>query len=905
MVLEDFVPYDVMQSQLFVLRVLSQCMEAHWKAYREQLAQHLRDMSEQESESATLRDGMSASDSVAAAATAARQADPPPLDDALAKYALSVLTRFLHDAPAPEEALLPPEQPPVSSNSKSKRAETDSAPIAAAQSTIHYQDPEISNEIYKAAGRVLFYISASNWPIVFARLKMRIQHLSTTYDEWPETAELKLLETASLNQRRLSQVFSELRSTFLHLKRSAQSDMASVLHKAIWNWIEVFPTEFVHLCQTQKRMEGEPHILFDICHSLATDNKRRQVFWPLQTMLLILCPDILLNAAMNDARNNLSKKAQFLEALKKSLRNKSLMEIASHCYVDVCKASTYVSKNDTSALRHIVPEIENELKGTIDKEKTSSCLTAFYRLNPRHVIHSLIPELSSDKAPIAFKLVLVMSFYTIASEEERLSWNPSIQPAASALGAPLRKMFAENVFRERPAEILAKKVLIDRKLKKQMLEIAKDKQELMIYLLKMYQIDPSLAVATESPEKVEEEIQQLLKGLLHCLRDTHMGIRKTAGEVLLELFDSRIIERWGSGANLMVTFWNLSSDVIISIARQLMEPKCTDETTRFMLELLQQLMSRRNIFLKERQEMAIAVHDIPKRFATSVALEIALLILMCAPEQDICTMAVNCISLLCEETVITQEVLNPNMGHLSLLENIEVYMELSAPSAVAPGRMSQQKRLRKIIRQISQPTPGNLGAWEEAYTRWKNITVYWTKDQIAFYENMEPVEKSRNAKRSTALPPAPKGGFVIDPSDSRNTEWQNFTGFLAALAGASLPSNTISRTSPTGENFRRASSSETKNAQVNVERYMLDMVQLLVNEQVFVRDVVKRTLGSELSPSLYPVLFKQLIYVVSRFFDSHGDAMCTDQYTMFVDQAISVLKLVLDRMSSPSDGIFS
>lgn len=51
----------------------------------------------------------------------------------------------------------------------------------------------------------------------------------------------------------------------------------------------------------------------------------------------------------------------------------------------------------------------------------------------------------------------------------------------------------------------------------------------------------------------------------------------------------------------MVTFWNLSSDVIISIARQLMELKCTDEKSRFLLELLQQLMSRRNIFLKEHQ----------------------------------------------------------------------------------------------------------------------------------------------------------------------------------------------------------------------------------------------------------------------------------------------------------------
>lgn len=176
---------------------------------------------------------------------------------------------------------------------------------------------------------------------------------------------------------------------------------------------------------------------------------------------------------------------------------------------------------------------------------------------------------------------------------------------------------------------------------------------------------------------------------------------------------------------------------------------------------------------------------------------------------------------------------------------------------------------------------------------------------MAFYDSMEPLEKNKNTKRSTALPPPPKGGFVIDPSVSRNAEWQNFTGFLAALAGASLPSNVVPRTSPPGENFRRSSVNETKAAQTSVERYMLDMVQLLVNEQIFVRDVVKQTLGSELSPALYPVLFKQLMFVVARFFDSHGEPMCTDQYTMFVDQAISVLKLVLDRMSTPADAIFS
>lgn len=134
-------------------------------------------------------------------------------------------------------------------------------------------------------------------------------------------------------------------------------------------------------------------------------------------------------------------------------------------------------------------------EGTVDKATMASCLTAFYRLNPRHVIHSLIPECAGEKAPISFKLVLVMSFYTIASEEDRLPWNPTIQPAASALGGPLRRFFAESVVRERAQDILNKKLQVDRKLKKIMVDNAKDKQELIIYLLKMYQIDPALAVA--------------------------------------------------------------------------------------------------------------------------------------------------------------------------------------------------------------------------------------------------------------------------------------------------------------------------------------------------------------------------------------------------------------------------
>lgn len=215
MVLEDYVPYDVMQSQLFVLRILSQCMEAHWKAYRDQLTQHLREANDrdgQENGVNGVSNGVNETVSSIAAAAAARQSDPPPLEDALAKYVLSVLTRFLHDVNTTDEPAVAVEPATNNNNnsSKNKKNEPEPQPASATQNMANVIDPDIASELYKTAGRILFYISASNWPIVFARLKARVQHLSTTNDEWPETAELKLLETASLNQRRLGQVLTGL-----------------------------------------------------------------------------------------------------------------------------------------------------------------------------------------------------------------------------------------------------------------------------------------------------------------------------------------------------------------------------------------------------------------------------------------------------------------------------------------------------------------------------------------------------------------------------------------------------------------------------------------------------------------------------------------------------------------------
>lgn len=52
---------------------------------------------------------------------------------------------------------------------------------------------------------------------------------------------------------------------------------------------------------------------------------------------------------------------KFLETIKKALKTPKTAEMAAICYVDICKASTFVSKQDVSALRYLVPGIGTNL----------------------------------------------------------------------------------------------------------------------------------------------------------------------------------------------------------------------------------------------------------------------------------------------------------------------------------------------------------------------------------------------------------------------------------------------------------------------------------------------------------------------------------------------------------------
>jgi hypothetical protein len=76
---------------------------------------------------------------------------------------------------------------------------------------------------------------------------------------------------------------SELSSLLVNMKRDVQVALAGPLRAALWNWIEIFPTEFNEAVRSRGRMDGAPERVFDLLYSAQTGSEK--AVWPTLTVL--------------------------------------------------------------------------------------------------------------------------------------------------------------------------------------------------------------------------------------------------------------------------------------------------------------------------------------------------------------------------------------------------------------------------------------------------------------------------------------------------------------------------------------------------------------------------------------------------------------------------------------------
>ncbi|XP_030236643.1 neurofibromin isoform X4 [Gadus morhua] len=782
-----------------------------------------------------------------------------------------------------------------------------------------------ATDLRASASGVLFSLSCNNFNAVFSRISTRLQELTVCSEDTVDVHDIELMQYINVDCSKLKRLLQETVLKFKALKKPAQLAVINSLEKAFWNWVENYPDEFTMLYQQpQADMAEAAERLFDLVDSFAESAKRKAAVWPLQIILLILCPEITLTISKETVEDSKANKKLFLENLRKALAgqggSKQLMESAAIACVKLCKASTYINWEDNSVIFLLVQSIVMDLKALLfnpakpfwrgtgsqntDLDLMMDCFVSCFRINPHNNQHFKVCLATSS--PTTFHFVLVNSLHRIITNSH-LDWWPKIDTVYSYSGE-LRFMFSDTLnrvmqglnahppLRMTPSQTFKEKMTTSLKFKEKATEMdTRSYKCLLLALVKLIHADPKLML--HNPVKQAQETQsstaELIKGLVQLVPITNTTqLSQEAMEALLVLHQPETIELWNPDTP-MDTFWDISSQVLFLICRKLIGHQMINGPE--VLKWLREILICRNKFLLKNKECATLGSGLPICRQAQTKLEVCLYMFLWSPDAEAVLVAMSCFRHLCEEADIRSAA--DEVPVQTILPNYSTFSELASVSnMMGTGRSTLQKRVMALLRRIEHPTPGNIEAWEDTFGKWDQATKHILN-------------------------------FPKNKADDGQQEWINMTGFLCALGGVCLQQRStpgpVTYSPPMGPMCERKHSmismgtcdvstpvpasvtcaSSTSN-ETPLSRFLDRLLALLVcgHDRVglHVRTNVKDLLGLELSPALYPMLFNKLRNSIGKFFDTQGPVPINDTNTQFVEQTIAIMKNLLDNHTEGS-----
>ena len=325
--------------------------------------------------------------------------------------------------------------------------------------------------VQRAASDILEYLSASNWPTVFKHLQRKLRSLrdqtngggsantaespQLSKDEAYALSSVQVLAHLWVNGRKLGAIIKELCGYFLSLSKTTQNVIAILLPQTIVRWLDRNPAEFVHLHTTEARLEGGADILFDMSNSMYDDVQRRIYLAPLQTSLLLLLPDVFRTAGtLTSAKGgSSSKKAAYLEGLRKSLHVSRTSDAASFCLLGLCQIARHFPIGGDSALLNYALDVQNEIREEIfdqavstetppdrvpDLYLTIAAIISLSYLEPESVLENVLPKCLQQNAPVTLKVGLFASCNLIARQLDSSRYIPLFVAVAPHIRAYLK-----------------------------------------------------------------------------------------------------------------------------------------------------------------------------------------------------------------------------------------------------------------------------------------------------------------------------------------------------------------------------------------------------------------------------------------------------------------------------------
>ncbi|KAL6810242.1 hypothetical protein V8C40DRAFT_258827 [Trichoderma camerunense] len=753
------------------------------------------------------------------------------------------------------------------------------------QQDVHHDDPDVErrlssyfDQIETPIKTLVGYVTASSWSDSFSYLREVIYNVrvSATVDATAETwgsqesgrgslVVMRLLSSFWVDGSKLGFIIQEICSSFLHFRKSYQNTVAATMPLLIARWIDRYPQEFVHLHRLHKRLDGGADTLFDMTQTVTDNGRRKTLLFPLQTTLLFLMPDVFEVASnLREAKsNNIMKKVSFLDALRKTMKNGN--EQAGYCVISLLRAARHFSAESDSALVSYAMDVQDEVRDAVfrhsatnspsaqfDQNMITAAFITLAHLNLDVCIDTVLDTCISPSSPHSFKVAVIQACCYLANQSDSSRYNELFNEALPFIQTQLKTCVAVSWD---PAANLSNEVI----------NMARS-------ILKFLG-----ALPTSLLNELNRQTPALdtLGPFIFTVISSNKTICQTATEVAERLFSEHpeAVKSFNEQSHpdileLRETFWTRSSKVLLELCERMVHPRLFELTT------MHDYLKARLTLLKNIPELTRLSDELPDMVAASSKLETVLLVSLCSADIDVCQLVTSCIGLFLAECSCIGEFAESVKSSASILRNGDIFREIASPGFRFTGLVAFQKRIRTFLRRIQFPTLGILNAWEIAFDRW----IYLVQKVSTLHPNS------------------------VD--DRLLSEWRNLSGFLASLGGACTADQAIALEEPSLQNLRWIDRSPSEQSEEpSLKRYLKLAIQLLACANVRVREAMREILSSEVSPILYPALFKSLESELEVLFAGVLAPADKAQETdiIFAEQAASLLKTLVERLEIPAD----
>ncbi|KAJ3719315.1 hypothetical protein C8R42DRAFT_777357 [Lentinula raphanica] len=921
------VSIQTMQSQLFLLKVLSVAMATRWQP-------NARPTSRSSSRPETPRRVPGSSDS----STPLSWSEPPPLEEACAKYVLSVMILCLRQTASPEPPLIIPsshfgdisfreynaevinsrtvplshidsELSPalpdemrtrsssISRNSTGQNSSSTYIPLSSNEASYEKtptfyttSTQALSQQIMKFAGKIIFHISASNWKVVFQRLRFRIHFLATHADEASDSTDLMILGYSVLDRSRLLQVMNELSSLLVNMRLEGLKAIAAPLRYGIWSWIEHFPDEYSDVVKLRARMDGASGV-FDFLYNKSSGSER--ILWPTLAILQCVIPERTSELQTIGSSRNNQKLAKFNEDLmRQSNHTGKLGSVSLVCATDICRAAMYVqASKDEVPLQMLAYDVAHEIKSRISNSNRSSfweacddinvalwaeALVSVYRFLPKEDSHTLFMLCLEPDRSDAVKLCAVRACLTLIEESTTFPWQNSLEDLEQVVATRFRHLHKASITRRMEVDQYGsvKKGAMRPKIKRIQVDPLTDKDLLVLGILSIWRARFTFYFTGMPPNEFNMWTNVSMRIFESSL---DLAVKIAAASANTRTFELAFHLDLTDPANQLIIEWLQNSlfQMLASIATILLHARTDLEAQRLWSGIVLRILEF--VARKTDNPKLRSVLSDPSRVPPMILAEIALLVSLPSSDSIVSHTAAKGLRLIAHIESQTDAPSNPTITEEDKSKRYPVYDRMGDPKVLIVGRVAHQKRVRKLLRLMPYCSAVNVAVWQECYARFYNIT-----EMVVTAPDDATISSGR-----------------MESYQDKIAQWQNYALFLAVTAASSIQDNhdlsLLSTVIP--QRMLPDSIRTMRSPAPMINAFVNDLTGLLICEDVSVRDTAREALGVDLNARLHSKILKyfdEVVQAVNLEKESYEGPSNHESMLLFIDQFIAVLKLMVE-----------